>query len=83
MMHRKCKSCGDIFDIGKRKDRMSNAGQTAVNGELEHCKECADELFRGTIRNNNVTFFGGPGGHYGAQDNNPGQDNAIRSMEGE
>lgn len=45
------------------------------------CGECYEELFFGKIRNQNINFFGGTAATM-EDDGSPGQQNAIRAMEG-
>ena len=80
----KCKACGDEFDLEFRAERLSRIGQTLNANESPYCRECADELFRGTISTRPARLFSsGPGCPHepSETDSTPWQDNVIRAME--
>lgn len=45
------------------------------------CLTCYNELAKGIVKNQNMTFFGGSNG--GGGDPSPWQENAVRALEGE
>jgi len=77
-----CRACGDRLsdDLKSRAKWLDfRGGDQLVEGELRFCRECADEIFRNKIQNNNLSSFGGRSGP--RDDASPGQENAIRNLE--
>ena len=87
MTHHVCKSCRErfTFDIDRRRIAVERVGGSYFKGEGEFCRECADEWFRGILRGTpaylDSTGRGCP--LEPGDDNDPGQENAIRVMEGD
>lgn len=82
---KQCQSCGDYFNPEKRLQRLERDGLKPASRELDYCFTCANELFRNTIRIQNVNThasgLGCPleGGH--SEDPSPWEENAIRELE--
>lgn len=45
-----CKSCQEGYNPLIRREELKRDGLTLQNHELQYCRVCADELFRGVIR---------------------------------
>ena len=77
-----CRACGDSYNPLKRRESLAKADLTLQKGELEYCRECADELFRKTIRTTRANLFvTGSGESIYQDDPSPWEENAIRAME--
>jgi hypothetical protein len=83
---KECRSCGDAFSVQARKIAMREEGIGIAVGEFHYCRECADELFRGTIRNSRAKLDSSALGcplEPSDDDASPWQENARRAMEGD
>lgn len=77
-----CRACGDHYNPLKRRESLAKSGLQVEDGELEFCRECADELFRGKIRKTRVEIFtAGCGETIYQDDPTPWEENAIRALE--
>lgn len=61
MSYPKCKACGDSFDPKARKE-LDKTQQAVIPGELAYCRECADELFRNSVKSPSSATAHGCGG---------------------
>lgn len=81
-----CKACGDPINRELRRHALKRDGIKPAPSELDYCRECADELYRDTIRIRRVethaTGRGCPLERKNSDDSSPWQDNVIRQMEG-
>lgn len=81
-----CRSCGDSFSMEVRKIAMRQEGIGIAVGEFHYCRECADELFRGTIRNSRAKLDSSSLGcplEPSCDDASPWQENARCALEGD
>jgi hypothetical protein len=80
-----CKACGDEFDSDQRAEKLKRKGLKLQPGELNYCRECANELFRGKISSRPAKLYSSGSGCplEPGDDNNPWGENNVRIMEGD
>ena len=82
----KCKACGEQISPELRYVQSKLAGVADVRAELDYCRECADEIFRGVVNKRPARLFAGGRLDVAAEswqdEGSPWQARAIRDYEG-
>lgn len=80
-----CKACGDLFSETSRRIYLFRAGWEPKKGELDYCKDCANELFRDIINTSPAQLysagFGNPAAEFNDCDGGPMREINVRRAE--